>query len=152
MGSFKYIFDSIIRYYSIIPVGEYMDIPRAFDKAGKTLNMIRYIVIPILVLLILASGTTYAAGNNGIISEIGYIKALLSQIGPALSAILFIIAGIFYAIGQMLPPDKKANFHTTSINIIIGAIVVAILSVASTTLASASSHLLTNMTVANMSS
>jgi len=104
------------------------------------------------VLLLLSSGTTYAAGSNGVISEIGYIKALLSQIGPALSAILFIIAGIFYAIGQMLPPDKKANFHTTSINIIIGAIVVAILSVASTALASASSHLLTNMTVANMSS
>jgi hypothetical protein len=125
---------------------------RALDKAGKTLNMIRYIVIPITVLLLLSSGTTYAAGSNGVISEIGYIKALLSQIGPALSAILFIIAGIFYAIGQMLPPDKKANFHTTSINIIIGAIVVAILSVASTALASASSHLLTNMTVANMSS
>ncbi|MGC8537855.1 MAG: hypothetical protein ACP5MZ_02620 [Candidatus Micrarchaeia archaeon] len=129
-----------------------MNMPRALDKAGKTLSMIRYIMIPIMVLLVLASGTTYAAGSNGIISEIGYIKALLSQIGPALSAILFIIAGIFYAIGQMLPPDKKANFHTTSINIIIGAIVVAILSVASTTLASASSHLLTNMTVANMSS
>ncbi|MCL5122571.1 MAG: hypothetical protein M1279_01195 [Candidatus Marsarchaeota archaeon] len=129
-----------------------MNALRALDKAGKTLNMIRYIVIPITVLLLLSSGTTYAAGSNGVISEIGYIKALLSQIGPALSAILFIIAGIFYAIGQMLPPDKKANFHTTSINIIIGAIVVAILSVASTALASASSHLLTNMTVANMSS
>ena len=129
-----------------------MNALRALDKAGKTLNMMRYIVIPITVLLLLSSGTTYAAGSNGVISEIGYIKALLSQIGPALSAILFIIAGIFYAIGQMLPPDKKANFHTTSINIIIGAIVVAILSVASTALASASSHLLTNMTVANMSS
>ncbi len=142
----------MIRYYSIIRVGVYMNALRALDKAGKTLNMIRYIVIPITVLLLLSSGTTYAAGSNGVISEIGYIKALLSQIGPALSAILFIIAGIFYAIGQMLPPDKKANFHTTSINIIIGAIVVAILSVASTALASASSHLLTNMTVANMSS
>ena len=142
----------MIRYYSIIRVGVYMNALRALDKAGKTLNMIRYIVIPITVLLLLSSGTTYAAGSNGVISEIGYIKALLSQIGPALSAILFIIAGIFYAIGQMLPPDKKANFHTTSINIIMGAIVVAILSVASTALASASSHLLTNMTVANMSS
>ena len=142
----------MIRYYSIIRVGVYMNALRALDKAGKTLNMMRYIVIPITVLLLLSSGTTYAAGSNGVISEIGYIKALLSQIGPALSAILFIIAGIFYAIGQMLPPDKKANFHTTSINIIIGAIVVAILSVASTALASASSHLLTNMTVANISS
>ncbi|EQD40656.1 membrane protein [mine drainage metagenome] len=102
--------------------------------------------------MLFVGNASYAAGSSsGIISEIGYIKALLSQVGPALSATLFVVAGIFYAIGQMLPPDKKANFHTTSINIIIGAIVVAVLSVASTALASASSHLLTNMTIANMS-
>ncbi len=119
----------------------------------RRLKVIKYILLPIAVFVVLGSSTSFASGPaSGIINEIGYIKALLSQIGPALSATLFIVAGIFYAIGQMLPPDKKANFHTTSINIIIGAIVVAILSVASTTLASASSHLLTNMTVANISS
>ncbi len=117
------------------------------------LRAIRYILLPVVIFIILAGGNSFAAGpSGGVINEIGYVKALLSQVGPALSATLFIVAGIFYAIGQMLPPDKKANFHTTSINIIIGAIVVAILSVASTALASASSHLLTNMTVINMSS
>lgn len=120
---------------------------------AKQLRAMRYILLPIVVFMVLASNASYAAGPaSGVMNEIGYVKALLSQVGPALSATLFIVAGIFYAIGQMLPPDKKANFHTTSINIIIGAIVVAILSVASTALASASSHLLTNMTVLNVSS
>lgn len=74
------------------------------------------------------------------------LQQILSQIGPMLSAVLFIVAGIFYAVGQLLPPDKKANFHTTSINIIIGAIMVAVLSVASNGLALASTHLIGNLT------
>jgi hypothetical protein len=71
------------------------------------------------------------------------------QVGPALSAVLFVVAGIFYAIGQMLPPEKKANFHTAAVNIIIGAIVVGVLSVASTSLAVASTHLIGNLTAIN---
>jgi hypothetical protein len=62
-----------------------------------------------------------------------------------LSALLFVIAGIFYALGQLLPPDKRASFHTASINIIIGAIVVAVLAVASNGLALASTQLLSNI-------
>ena len=81
-----------------------------------------------------------------VLSELQYIRGVLYQVGPALSAVLFIIAGIFYAVGQMLPPDKRANFHTTAINIIIGAIIVAVLSFTSTSLAIASTHLLSNFT------
>jgi hypothetical protein len=69
---------------------------------------------------------------------------VLSQVGPILGAVLFIVAGVFYAVGQVMPPDKRANFHTASINIIIGAIIISLLSVASTSLAVASSHLLAN--------
>ncbi|MEM3841140.1 MAG: hypothetical protein QXN59_00375 [Candidatus Micrarchaeaceae archaeon] len=81
-----------------------------------------------------------------ILSELQYVRSVLYQVGPALSAVLFIIAGIFYAVGQMLPPDKRANFHTTAVNIIIGAIIVAVLSFTSTSLAVASTHLLSNFT------
>ena len=81
-----------------------------------------------------------------ILGELQYIRNVLYQVGPALSAVLFIVAGIFYAVGQMLPPDKRANFHTTAINIIIGAIIVAVLSFTSTSLAVASTHLLSNFT------
>lgn len=86
----------------------------------------------------------YSSSTIGIISELNYVKSILSEIGPILGAVLFIVAGVFYAIGQVMPPDKRANFHTAAINIIIGAIIISILSVASTSLALASSHLLSN--------
>ena len=91
-----------------------------------------------------ASPMLLNSSTIGIVSELTYIKSVLSQVGPILSAVLFIVAGVFYAVGQVMPPDKRANFHTASINIIIGAIIISLLSVASTSLAVASSHLLSN--------
>lgn len=105
------------------------------------------ILIPVFILSALfVRVSTAAPASLDIMTQISYIKDLLSQAGPALSAVLFVIAGIFYAVGQILPPDKKANFHTTAINIMIGAVVVGVLSVASTGLATASTHLLSNVT------
>ncbi len=104
-------------------------------------------LFPLLILLALFNRVTVGGYLNfDVINEISQVKSTLSQVGPALSATLFVIAGIFYAIGQLLPPDKKANFHTTAINIIIGAIVIGVLSMASDTLALASTHLLSNIT------
>lgn len=105
----------------------------------------KYITVP-LAALVLFTGSANAA-SAPIVSVLCRSALILSQVGPALSAVLFVIAGIFYAIGQLLPPDKKANFHTTAINIIIGAIVVGVLSVAATSLAIASTHLIGNLTV-----
>ncbi len=105
------------------------------------------IVIPTFVVLVLLARTAAAAPVLDVMAQISYVKDVLSQAGPMLSAMLFVLAGIFYAIGQVLPPDKKANFHTTAINIMIGAVVVGVLSVASDGLATASTHLLSNMTV-----
>ncbi|MDE1869792.1 MAG: hypothetical protein KGH71_02280 [Candidatus Micrarchaeota archaeon] len=99
-------------------------------------------------LLLLLAGEVHASSyfSLDIAGTLTSLQQILSQIGPMLSAVLFIVAGIFYAVGQLLPPDKKANFHTTSINIIIGAIMVAVLSVASNGLALASTHLIGNLT------
>ncbi len=122
-----------------------LEVLRRFGMAG--MRSIKYIIVPLTVLSALFAG--YAnAGSSGVqlISELSYIKNVLSEIGPILSGVLFVVAGIFYAVGQILPPDKRANFHTTAINIIIGAIVVGVLSVASTSLANTSTHLLSNMT------
>ncbi|MCL5117202.1 MAG: hypothetical protein M1124_00015 [Candidatus Marsarchaeota archaeon] len=113
-------------------------------------GLLKYTLFPILVVF-LSIGSAHAAAQFTILGQLSYIKFVLNQVGPALSAILFIIAGIFYAIGQLMPPDKKANFHTTAINIIIGAVVVAVLSVASTSFANASTHLLSNFTVNSIS-
>ncbi len=115
-------------------------------EAQRLLRFAKYITVPLFVLLMF-SRSMYAASQ--LVTELDSIKLVLMQIGPALSAVLFVLAGIFYAVGQMLPPDKKANFHTAAINIIIGAIVVGALSVASTSLAVASTQLLSNFTAVN---
>ena len=113
----------------------------------RTVPMLKYL------LLIMVGVTTYArlnyASGAQIVSDLNQVKSVLSQLGPALSAMLFIVAGIFYAIGQMLPPDKKAHFQSAAINIIIGAVMVGALSFASTSLALSSTQILTNFTSVN---
>lgn len=115
-------------------------------KIPKILSSSNVKLIPIVALVLLGELHAQQIVVLDIPATLSSLQLILSQIGPLLSAVLFIIAGIFYAVGQILPPDKKANFHTTSINIIIGAIMVAVLSVASNGLALASSHLLSNIT------
>ncbi len=105
---------------------------------------IAWIIGPVAAMSALCMNMAYAA--PGLISDISYARNLLAQIGPMISAMLFVIAGIFYAIGQILPPEKRASFHTTAINIIIGAVVVGALSVASEQLAVASTHIISNVT------
>lgn len=112
---------------------------------GFAMRIAKYVTAPTLAIL-LASRIIDAA-SSPLVSELNNIQLILTQVGPALSAVLFIVAGIFYALGQMLPPEKKANFHTAAVNIIIGAIVVGVLSFASTSLALASTHLLVNTTL-----
>ncbi|MEM0124424.1 MAG: hypothetical protein QXF41_02695 [Candidatus Micrarchaeaceae archaeon] len=99
------------------------------------------------LLILISAAALRTANAEGLMTTLSYVQQLLMHIGPMLSAVLFIVAGIFYAVGQLLPPDKRANFHTTSINIIIGAVVVAVLSVASSGLAVASTHLLSNISI-----
>jgi len=122
---------------------------------GRVLGIIKrlaaYLTLPFIGVLLASRLVAAAATTSSLVSELNGIQLTLTQVGPALSAVLFVLAGIFYAIGQMLPPDKKANFHTAAVNIIIGAIVVGVLSVASTSLAIASTHLLGNLTTVNTS-
>jgi hypothetical protein len=103
-------------------------------------------MIGTLIFLATAKYTYASAFSFDIIGTLSYVQTLLMHVGPLLSALLFIIAGIFYAIGQLFPSYQRASFHTTAIDIIIGAIIVAVLSVASNGFALASTHLLSNMT------
>ncbi len=107
------------------------------------IKVLRHVAIPFLVVMLISR---LSMASSPLVTELNGVQLVLMQIGPALSAVLFVLAGIFYAIGQMLPPDKKANFHTAAVNIIIGAIVVGALSIASTSLAVASTHLISNLT------
>ncbi|MHB1829806.1 MAG: TrbC/VirB2 family protein [Candidatus Micrarchaeaceae archaeon] len=85
-----------------------------------------------------------------IITTLNYIQSLLTRIGPILSAILFIIAGLLYAIGQLFPSHQRGSFHTTAGDMIIGAIILAVLSVTANSFALASTHLLSNVTASNL--
>lgn len=110
----------------------------------------RYAKVAVLATLFL-SGRAYASGFSlDIITTLTYVQNLLAHLGPMLSAVLFIVAGMFYAIGQLMPSTKRAAFHTTTVDILMGAIIVAVLSVASNGFAIASTQLLTNVTVNSM--
>jgi len=106
----------------------------------------RYVKIMWLLLMLLPARSYAASFSFDIIGTLTNIQSLLAHLGPVLSAVLFIVAGIFYAIGQLFPATKRANFHATAIDILVGAIIVAVLSVASNGLALASTHLLANIT------
>ena len=108
--------------------------------------------IPLLMALLLAksaysySGTATHFSALDIVTTLTSIQAVLARIGPLLSAVLFIVAGIFYALGQLFPPQKRATFQSTAFDIIIGAIIIAAISIASNGLAAASTNLLSNVT------
>ena len=146
---FKYLSEYKYIYLSKIYIADYMKntgwVHGLGCKTETIARYLKYITVPLVALVLFTGGAN--AASAPIVSELNNIKLILSQVGPALSAVLFVIAGIFYAIGQLLPPDKKANFHTAAINIIIGAVVVGVLSVAATSLAIASTHLIGNLTV-----
>jgi len=113
------------------------------DILGKAVSR-----VPILLLLSLFVEKSFAARvpvlSFDIIATLTSVQNLLAHIGPLLSAVLFITAGIFFALGQLFPTYKRASLHATASDILVGAIVVAVLSVASNGLALASTHLLVN--------
>ncbi len=113
------------------------------------------LAVPTALTTLLIAGNTYGATtfvSLQITTQLSGIQVLLTQIGPDLAAALFILAGIFYAIGQIMPPEKKATFHTTAVNLIMGAVVLAALTFAATGLSQASAHLLTNATTNSLTS
>lgn len=117
------------------------------DGAKAVWRIFARVGAPLVILWAMLTGKVYASYIALQITPVlSQVQGVLEQAGPALSGVLFILAGVFYAIGQMLPPDKKAQFHTTAVNIIIGAVVVGALSFASTSLVTASTHLLSNLT------
>ncbi len=106
----------------------------------------RYLKITLIALPLLSRSVSASAFSLDIVSTLTNLQGILAHVGPLLSAVLFIIAGIFYAVGQLFPASRRANFHATSMDILVGAIIVAVLSVASNGLAMASTQLLSNLT------
>lgn len=116
-------------------------------KHRNVLRMVACLKFPVMLLAacgLLARYSYASVPAMDITGTLRGVQGLLMQIGPMLSAVLFILGGVFYAVGQLFPSYKRASLHTMAIDIIVGAIVVAVLSVASTNLAIAATHLLSN--------
>lgn len=120
---------------------------RTNGGSGNIAQRLGHAVMPLVLMAFLFIREAYGAPVVlDLMPALDQVRLVLSQLGPAISAVLFITAGIFYAVGQLLPPEKKAHFHMTAVNVVIGAVVVGALSVASSSLAIASTHLLSNLT------
>ena len=116
-------------------------------RLAESLWLLRLPILAMVVILGLFSRVSSASGMTlDIVGTLNSIQQILGHVGPVLSAVLFIVAGIFYALGQLFPSYKRATLHTMAIDMIIGAIIVAVLSVTASSFALASTHLLVNTT------
>ena len=117
------------------------------NRNGVLIRIVSRVPLVLVLISIIALREVVAVSAHiGILTTLDNIEAILETIGPILSAVLFTLAGIFYALGQLFPSYKRASLHTMSIDLIIGAIIVAALSLAANGFAIASSHLLANAT------
>ncbi|MDD5022857.1 MAG: hypothetical protein PHU63_01685 [Candidatus ainarchaeum sp.] len=79
-----------------------------------------------------------------------YIESLLTSIslslmniGPTLSLILILLAGIMYALAQAQPPEQRGKWVTWATNLLIGGIVLAVIVGGATVIRDISSQALT---------
>lgn len=120
------------------------------DKTGKWKDLVvRWARMPLLAVLVLGlfeRAASATAVSLDIVGTLTSVQGILMHVGPVLSAVLFIVAGIFYALGQLFPSYKRASLHTMALDMIVGAVIVAVLSVTANSFALASTNLLSNFT------
>ena len=90
-----------------------------------------------------ATGTGTTTLGGGTVNFLKSLQGTLQQVGPALSAIMFVLAGIIYAFGQLQPAEARGKYQAWAMGLIVGGFVVGALSVAAPTLASIAGGLLT---------
>lgn len=103
-------------------------------------------LLAVLVLGLFERAASATAVSLDIVGTLTSVQGILMHVGPVLSAVLFIVAGIFYALGQLFPSYKRASLHTMALDMIVGAVIVAVLSVTANSFALASTNLLSNFT------
>ncbi len=120
------------------------------DKTGKWKDLIvKWTRMPLLAILVFGlfeRAASATAISLDIVGTLTSVQGILMRVGPVLSAVLFIVAGIFYALGQLFPSYKRASLHTMALDMIVGAVIVAVLSVTANSFALASTNLLSNFT------
>lgn len=80
--------------------------------------------------------------GRGTVAFLYNLKDTLTAIGPALSAILFVLAGIIYAFGQLQPADARGKYQSWSMGLIVGGFVVGALALGADTLTNIAANLL----------
>ena len=80
--------------------------------------------------------------GKGTVAFLYNLKDTLTAIGPALSAILFVLAGIIYAFGQLQPADARGKYQSWSMGLIVGGFVVGALALGADTLTGIAANLL----------
>ena len=88
-----------------------------------------------------ASSTVTIGG--GTVSFLRSLQTTLQEIGPILSAILFVVAGIIYAFGQLQPAEGRGRYQSWAMGLVVGGFVVGALSFAAPALAGIAGGLLT---------
>ena len=71
------------------------------------------------------------------------ISDLLTTIGPTISLIMLLLAGIVYAFAQMQPPESRGKWITTAMGLFVGGIIVAAVVGGATIIRDTSMQLLT---------
>lgn len=103
-------------------------------RSGKLVAVL--IVLAALIAPVMAQGT---GGNvtvgRGAVDFLTSMKGTLTEIGPILSAIMFVIAGIIYAFGQLQPAESRGRYQAWAMGLIVGGFVVGALSLGADLLA-----------------
>jgi len=115
--------------------------------SGKVFLVAALLIAALPLAAFAATPTPAPSGNmtigGGTVTFLNSIKTTLQAIGPALSAIMFVLAGIIYAFGQLQPADARGKYQAWAMGLVVGGFVVGALSVAAPTLASIAGGLLT---------
>ncbi len=78
-----------------------------------------------------------------IVSVVDSIQLTLLDLGPKISVILIVLGAIIYGLAQVQPAEKRGQWQSIAIGMVIGGIITAAIVGAASIIASSSATLLT---------
>lgn len=111
-------------------------------RFGKALLVLLVAVALLAPVALAQSAVSGATIGKGTVTFLRSLQQTLTEIGPILSAIMFIVAGIIYAFGQLQPAEARGKYQAWAMGLIVGGFVVGALSIAAPALAGIAGGLL----------
>jgi hypothetical protein len=90
----------------------------------SVMNSYKYLLLLVLALVLLAPGCT-SVSRTGL--AIGYLCALFVSVLPIIIILMIVLAAAVYAVGQIMGAETRARATVWATNMIIGAIISAII-------------------------